>query len=98
MKLLERLKPNIPDFYSLTPDHFIHADPADIAHFSMLLNTLLLDIQNVSLTEINTAYACVLFKGHERDKSLAKSYRTISSCPVIVKALDLHIRDLHLDS
>ena len=98
MSLLERLKPNVPDFYSLTPDHFIHAGPAGIAHFCILLNSLLHDIKNVSITEINTAYECVLFKGHDRDKSLAKSYRTISSCPVVAKALDLHLRDLHLDS
>ena len=73
MNLLERLKPNVPDYYSLTPDHFIHAGPAGVAHFCILLNALIFDIRNVSITEINTAYASVLFKGHDRNKSLAKS-------------------------
>ena len=55
-------------------------------------------MRNVAIDEVNTAYACILFKGHNKDKSSSNSYRTISTCPVVAKALDLHIRDLHLAS
>ena len=50
------------------------------------------------IEEINTAHAIILFKGHKKDQSSEKSYRTISSCPVIAKALDLHIRDCEIGS
>ena len=46
---------------------------------------------------MNTIYACVLFKGHGKDKEQARSYRTISTCPLLVKALDCYIRELALD-
>ena len=42
----------------------------------------------------NTAHACILYKGHSKDKTSAKSYRTISTCPFIAKALDFYVREL----
>ena len=39
----------------------------------------------------------MLFKSHNKDKTSDRSYRTISSCPVVAKALDLYIRDLKID-
>ena len=50
------------------------------------------------IEEINTAHAIILFKGHKKDRSFDKSFRTKSSCPVIAKALDLHIRDCEIGS
>ena len=38
------------------------------------------------------------FKGHGKIKTSDRSYRTISSCPLTAKALDLYIRDLHISS
>ena len=47
------------------------------------------------ITEFCVVYACILFKGHNKDRNSDRSYRTISTCPVVAKALDLYIRDLH---
>ena len=55
-------------------------------------------VNNTTIGEGNTVHACVLFKGHNKDKTSDRSYRTISSCPVVAKALDLYIRDLHIDN
>ena len=96
LSLLYRLKPHVPDLYSVTPAHYMHAGPIGWRYFHCLLNSLISEISNVSITEVNQAYACILFKGHEKDKSSSRSYRTISTCPVVAKALDLHIRDLQL--
>ena len=35
--------------------------------------------------------------GHSKDKTLARSYRTISTCPLVAKGLDIFLRDLNLD-
>ena len=97
-KLLQRMKPSVNDFYSVTPNHYNYAGPAGWNHFHLLLNSLITDVNNTTIEEINTVYACILFKGHGKDKSSSRSYRTISTCPVVAKALDLHLRDMHIDS
>ena len=96
LKLLKRMKPNVPDISSLTPNHFLLAGPVGWKLFALILNSIIVDISNSSIPQINLAYACVLHKGHNKDRTSSKSYRTISSCPVIAKALDMHVRDLHL--
>ena len=96
--LLQRLKPSVNDFFSVTPNHYNFAGPAGWKHFHLLLNTLASCVNNTSISEINTAYACILFKGHNKDRTSDRSYRTISTCPVVAKALDLFIRDIFIDS
>ena len=96
LELLNRLKPHVPDLYSITPAHYLYAGPTGWKYFCSLLNFLIADIRNISIVEVNQAYACILFKGHSKDKTSSRSYRTISTCPVVAKALDLHIRDLHV--
>ena len=57
-------------------------------------------LENVNLTgieELNNIWACILFKGHGKDKSSDRSYRTISTCPIIAKALDMYIGMLYGD-
>ena len=51
------------------------------------------DIENTIIDEVNTDHACILYKGHKKDKSIASSYRTITSWPFI--ACD--IRNLSVD-
>ena len=41
-------------------------------------------------------YACILFKGHGKNKNSDRSYRTISTCPVTAKALDIHVRNMNI--
>ena len=60
----------------------------------MLLNTAIDSIENTTVDELNTAHACILYKGHQKDKTLASSYRNISTCPFLAKSLDSYIRSL----
>ena len=92
------MKPCVNDLYGVTVNHYKYAGPAGWTHFHLLINCLLYDVNNTSIEEINTVYACILFKGHNKDKSSDRSYRTISTCPVIAKALDIYIRDMHIAS
>ena len=98
INLLFSLKPNVADFFAVTPYHYISAGPHGWNHFRFLLNILINDINLTKVVEINRAYACVLFKGHGKDRNSSRSYRTISSCPVIAKALDLHVRNIFIES
>ena len=93
-EILSNMKMDVMDFYSITPSHYINAGIAGYKHFHILLNSLLSDLNNTTLTDVNRAHAVVLFKGHGKDKSSSKSYRTISTCPVVAKGLDLYIRKL----
>jgi hypothetical protein len=96
--LLQKMKPNVSDFYGVTVNHYNYAGPAGWLHFHLLLNCLVADVNNTSIAEINIVYACILFKGHGKEKTSDRSYRTISTCPVVAKALDLHIRDSNIIS
>ena len=87
------MKPTVSDIYSVTPYHYLYAGPAGWSHFHILLNALLKDVAATDIKEINLTYACVLFKGHGKDKTNSKSYRTISTCPVVAKGLDTYIRN-----
>ena len=79
----------------LKPCH--HAGDAGLIHFNLVLNTFLLDVNNCTIEELNTVYALLLYKGHNKDRTLDTSYRTISTCPLLAKGLDMHIRDLSIE-
>ena len=98
LSLLQRLKPSVSDYFSVTPSHYIYAGPLGVRHFCLLFNTFLHETSNLTIKEVNRAYACILFKGHDKDKMSARSYRTISTCPVVAKAMDLYIRDKNISS
>ena len=55
------------------------------------MNSVVLDINSASVTELNTVYALLLHKGHGKSKTSDRSYRTISNYTVLVKALDAYI-------
>jgi hypothetical protein len=96
-RLIQRMKQTVNDVFGITVNHYAYAGPSGWKHFNLLLNILLSDINNTTIEEVNTVHACILFKGHKKDKTSDRSYRTISSCPIVAKALDLYIRDLHID-
>ena len=96
--LLHRMKSDVTDFFSITPNHYSYAGQIGWKHFHLLLSLLINSINSTSIAEINTTYACILFKGHGKSKNSDRSYRTISSCPVIAKALDLYVRDKNIGS
>ena len=58
------------------------------------MNALISNVNISGAAELNTIFASVLFKGHGKNIEDAKSYRTISTCPVLAKALDIYLRDL----
>ena len=82
-ELLHKVKANVNDFYSITALHFINGGPEALQLFCTILNALISNITSVSCPELNTVYATVY-----------TSYRTISTCPLIAKILDLYIREL----
>ena len=94
IQLLLSLKPNVNDLNSITPAHYINAGIEGITHFQYLLNSVIDNINLSSLDELNSVWAIVLFKGHGKDRESDRSYRTISTCPVIAKALDQYIGNL----
>ena len=94
-KLLSRLKKNVKDFYSITALHYINAGDEGIQHFQALINAIIQDVKNATIDELNIAHGIILFKGHKKDKTNERSYRCISSCPFLSKAIDLYFRDLH---
>ena len=91
------MRPDVNDYFGVTPNHYNYAGPLGWKHFHLLLETLLKDVNNTDIQEINIVFACILFKGHNKDKTKDRSYRTISTCPVVAKALDLYIRDLNIE-
>ena len=77
--------------------HYINGGSHAIHHFQLLVNTAIEDVEKTTSEEMNAAHACVLYKGHGKDKTLANSYRTISTCPFIAKALDFYIIEISVD-
>ena len=59
------------------------------------MNCVISDVNNATIEELNTALGLILYKGHKKDKNSDRSYRTISTCPFIAKAIDLYLRDLY---
>ena len=97
-EILLALKASVNDFYSITANHFIHAGRAGYAHFHFLLSALIKNVNLASLDELNTIWACILFKGHGKDKESDRSYRTISTCPILAKALDTYVGHLYAEA
>ena len=96
-ELLHKIIPNVSDFYSITALHFLNGGNPAIKHFQFLVNKLLSNIELASIQEMNNVHAIILHKGHGKDKHLASSYRTISSCPFTAKAVDMYLGELSKD-
>ena len=92
--ILNRMKPSVKDIWSITPLHFKNAGKEGLHHFNFLLNQVIMEINSSTVKELNTVHAILLHKGHGKSRTSERSYRTISTCPVISKALDIHIHDL----
>ena len=97
LKILKNIRKNVNDYYSITALHYLNAGASGHDHFHFLLNAVISEINLASLPELNTIYAHVLYKGHNKDKTSDRAYRTISTCPLISKAADLYVRELSKD-
>ena len=58
------------------------------------MNKLINEISSTTIEEFNSTYACMLYKGHHKDKSSSRAYRTISTWPVLAKGIDMYVCDL----
>ena len=97
VELLFSVKQEVNDLFSITASHFINAGAAGLRHFHLLMSTLISNINNASLSELNDIWAMVLYKGHNKDKESDRSYRTISTCPLLAKCLDLYIGRMYYE-
>ena len=61
-----------------------------------MLNAIISEINNASLPELNSVYAIIIYKGHSKEKTSDRSYRTISVCPLIAKGMDSYVRLLNI--
>ena len=96
-KLLKSLKPAVCDHWSVSANHYIHGGPPALKHLQFVINAAIEDINNTEVEEMNTAHACVLYKGHSKSRNQAGSYKTISTCPFTSKAVDLYVRGLSIE-
>ena len=94
-KLLKRMKVHVTDIYGITAKHYINAGEDGLEHFMNLINCVLSDVNNATVDELNVVLGLILYKGHKKDKNSDRSYRTISTCPFLAKAIDLYLRDLY---
>ena len=94
-EILFSLKPDVNDLYSITARHYINAGMEGARHFSHLMNMVIQNVNLFSLPELNSVWAMVLHKGHNKPKDSDRSYRTISTCPLLSKSLDKYIGGLY---
>ena len=72
--ILYSIRADVNDFFSITANHFIHAGLAGIKHFHYLISTIIKNVNLSSISELNTAWACILYKGHKKDRDSDCSY------------------------
>ena len=96
-KILKSLKKNVKDIFSITALHYLNAGQEGIIHYNLLLNAIISDVNNANIDELNVAHGNIFYKGHQKDRSSDRSYRTISTCPFLAKSVDCYLRDLYLD-
>ena len=89
--LLHSLRPEVTDLYGTTASHYINAGMEGARHFTFLLNSVINSVNLSSLDNLNSVWAMILHKGHGKDRESDRSYRTISTCPLISKALDRYV-------
>ena len=98
VKLLERVRPDVLDLYSISARHYLMAGTAGHEHFAALLNLIISNINLSTAAELNSAWAIMLHKGHSKPRCLCRSWRCISTCPLVSKALDMYVADIHRDN
>ena len=94
-KILKTLRSSVNDYFSITAAHYQYSGEAGVEHLNFVMNAAITDLNNLSLEELCTVWACVLYKGHNKDRYCNKSYRTISTCPLVSKAIDCYISELY---
>ena len=97
-EILYKMRPNVKDFFSMTATHYINAGTEGLNHFNFLLNCIINNVNLATVEELNVIYALLLHKGHAKQKTSDRSYRTISTCPFLSKALDMYLHELYISN
>ena len=95
---MKRIRPDVLDLFSISARHYQADGGPGIEHFSSLLNLVICNVNLSSAKELNSAWSIILHKGHGKPRSSSRSWRCISPCPLISKALDLYVSDLQISS
>ena len=95
-KILHSLKKHVHDIHNLCPLHYINAGHAGIKAFHTLLTSLIMFINLSTLDTLNQVLSILLHKGNGKDPCSNRSYRIISNCTVLAKALDAYIGSLNI--
>ena len=95
LSLLKALNPHVLDIHSMSPTHYLAAGSAGVSHFQALLNLLVKNVNLSTIEEFNAVWAVMLHKGGSKPRHLAQSWHCISTCPLVAKAMDLHVYGLH---
>ena len=96
--LLKRLRPDVLDLFSVSACHYLAAGTPGVEHLTALLNIVITNINLTPAAELNSTWSIMLHKGHNKPRSLCRSWRCISTCPLVSKVLDLYVSDLHRDN
>ena len=94
-EILYTIRAEVNDFYSITANHFINAGVPGLQHHHFILSTIITNVNLAHVEELNTAWSCILYKGHKKDKESDRSYRNICSCPFMAKCIDVYIGRLY---
>ena len=94
-EILYSLRPDVNDLYSITARHYVNAGIEGAKHFWFLMNTIIKNVNLFPLPELNSVWAMVLHKGHGKPRDSDRSYRTISTCPLLSKSLDKYIGSMY---
>ena len=97
-RLLKSIKPNVQDIHSVSALHYLNGGDDTLLHFQFLIISILTDINNYALSEMNRAYATFLCKEHGKDKSVDQSYQKISTWALLEKCSDKYIGQLLRDN
>jgi hypothetical protein len=62
--LLERVRPDVLDLFSISARHYLMAGPAGHEHFAALLNLIICNINLSTAAGLNSAWSIMLHKGH----------------------------------
>ena len=68
--LLKKIRPGVSDFFSITAAHYLNGGSPALNHFIFLFNSVLENIENATIDEINRTHAVILHKGHRKDKNI----------------------------
>ena len=98
LALLQRVRPDVLDLFSISARLYLMAGAAGHEHFAAILNLIISNINLSTAAELNSTWSVMLHKGHGKPRSLCRSWRCISTCPLVPKALDLYVSDLHSDN